>query len=58
MDGWIDPYNINVISGTVRYEPSGSASFQPVLVNADQSSWIDSGTGKAHGSLALVIRPE
>ena len=50
----IDPYNINVISGTVRYEPSGKASFQPVLVNADQSSWIDSGTGKAQNPIAAA----
>ena len=50
----IDPYNIIVINGTVRYEPSGNASFQPVLVNADQSSWVEIDTGKAQNPIAAA----
>jgi hypothetical protein len=41
----IDTLNLRVIEGTVRYE--GAARACPVLVNTGQSTWVDSGTGKA-----------
>ena len=50
----IDPVNITVSSGTVRYEPTGAATFQPVLVNAGQSSWVESGTGKAQNPIVAA----
>jgi len=50
----IDPFNITVMSGTVRFEPLSRAAFQPVLVNANQSSWVESDTGNARNPLTVA----
>jgi len=47
----IDTVNITVREGAVRYEPATGAAGNPVLVTANQSSWVDTDTGKPVNSL-------
>ena len=43
----IDPLNIRVTEGSVRYVPiTGQAAARPVMVAAGQQSWVDSDTGQ------------
>jgi hypothetical protein len=49
----IDTLNLRVIEGTVRYEGAARAA-RPVLVNTGQSTWVDSGTGKAPDPLTAA----
>jgi len=39
----MDTVNILVHEGSVRFQPSGGVNSRPVMVNAGQESWVDSG---------------
>jgi hypothetical protein len=51
----LDPVNLQVSEGTVRYESAAEqAGSRPVLISSGQRSQVDSGTGRALNPLAAA----